>query len=819
MSRKFLSVLEAPGYPGVAQDVLAQSYHHHNDNLVYNSSFEIPDPADVTKPHGWKCYSVAGPITWGLQTTAANLRSGFRSAYMTIGDGTGSLRISSEGAKFPVATGEQLWASVWYQTSSSFTGNAVLCSVLWWDAVGAFISSNGFGNYSASTTGARAAALVTPPAGAVNASVQVQFHGPNISGGSPTYPLTIYIDDAILVRADGPTSYATARTLGTGSTQAAAGDHGHSQLVAPLLVVNNGAISVVPVAVKGVSGQTGDLQQWQDSTGAVRARISNLGSLAVTNGTSDTASIDGSVGYFRGAGITKADNTGGYVTLDGAGAAGHGVVVRGRTTNQTTLVVRPVAAQSADLQQWVNDTAGSVLAKVTKDGIADVAGLLIGGQALLGQAATQAAPGNHPHNFDDNLVMNGGFEVASPTDATKPFAWIGTVGAGSPTWGLNTTAANLLSGTKSAYITITAGTDHLKITSDSAKFPCTTGEILWAQLRVKTSAVYTGNGVRSYIDWEDASGAYLSSTLIGQIPGDTNWGQMQALVTPPANATQGSFMVQHYGPNITGSPTYPLTLYIDACTVTRAITDQRVAAANKDGAVGTASMRTIGTGALQAAAGNHGHLGLNFDMPQGETLQIQQEFDVATSFGSPSNGMGTGWTSVGSIGSAYRETSVGQFDNGSAQATTAIIGYTYALTTSQDFAAYLKIPRYGPAAAGLCYGVLVSMSTKYYAFVYDDADQTIKVKYFSNSTTFSSDKYTSAALTISRPDMFKVTRSSSVWSVWIGIEGLWVKVVNAQTMSDLAFSPGAIGFGFTYQAGTALVASAHRIGCDYMRVM
>ena len=37
------------------------------------------------------------------------------------------------------------------------------------------------------------------------------------------------------------------------------------------------------------------------------------------------------------------------------------------------------------------------------------------------------------------------------------------------------------------------------------------------------------------------------------------------------------------------------------------ITDAHVAAANKDGVVGTASMRTIGTGALQACAGNHNH--------------------------------------------------------------------------------------------------------------------------------------------------------------------------------------------------------------------
>jgi hypothetical protein len=37
------------------------------------------------------------------------------------------------------------------------------------------------------------------------------------------------------------------------------------------------------------------------------------------------------------------------------------------------------------------------------------------------------------------------------------------------------------------------------------------------------------------------------------------------------------------------------------------VTDAEVAAANKDGVAGTASMRTLGTGAQQAAAGNHTH--------------------------------------------------------------------------------------------------------------------------------------------------------------------------------------------------------------------
>lgn len=47
-----------------------------------------------------------------------------------------------------------------------------------------------------------------------------------------------------------------------------------------------------------------------------------------------------------------------------------------------------------------------------------------------------------------------------------------------------------------------------------------------------------------------------------------------------------------------------------ATIVAGAVTDTKVAAGNKDGAAGTASMRTLGTGASQAAAGNHTHSGV-----------------------------------------------------------------------------------------------------------------------------------------------------------------------------------------------------------------
>lgn len=58
------------------------------------------------------------------------------------------------------------------------------------------------------------------------------------------------------------------------------------------------------------------------------------------------------------------------------------------------------------------------------------------------------------------------------------------------------------------------------------------------------------------------------------------------------------------GGSLTGS-SYP-----NPTIAALAITDAMVAAANKDGAVGTASLRTLGTGAAQAAAGNHNHSGV-----------------------------------------------------------------------------------------------------------------------------------------------------------------------------------------------------------------
>jgi len=62
------------------------------------------------------------------------------------------------------------------------------------------------------------------------------------------------------------------------------------------------------------------------------------------------------------------------------------------------------------------------------------------------------------------------------------------------------------------------------------------------------------------------------------------------------------------------------------------IVDGDVAAANKDGTTATPSLRTLGAGAQQAAAGDHGHAGSTFvdnETPAGTINGVNDVFTLA----------------------------------------------------------------------------------------------------------------------------------------------------------------------------------------------
>jgi hypothetical protein len=127
--------------------------------------------------------------------------------------------------------------------------------------------------------------------------------------------------------------------------------------------------TTIPIVARGVAGQTADLQEWQDSTGAVVASISATGS---------TLSILPGAGVATVASVVVASRarlqyTGTSVQIDDNGTnkpivlttstavAGPSVTVTGGTFTQPMLVVKGAASQSANLQEW-QDSAGTVKA-------------------------------------------------------------------------------------------------------------------------------------------------------------------------------------------------------------------------------------------------------------------------------------------------------------------------------------------------------------------------------------------------------------------------------------------------------------------------
>lgn len=131
-------------------------------------------------------------------------------------------------------------------------------------------------------------------------------------------------------------------------------DHGQYVLVAGTrssaqVVLQAGTTTHVPLVSKGMASQSGDLQQWQDSTGSVRAGVGPTG-----------------VGTFSSLYSTYLQDLGGaapYVNMTSGG-----VLVYNRTNAAYVPVqILGMAAQSGNLQNWKN-SAGTTLAYVDASG-------------------------------------------------------------------------------------------------------------------------------------------------------------------------------------------------------------------------------------------------------------------------------------------------------------------------------------------------------------------------------------------------------------------------------------------------------------------
>ena len=106
-------------------------------------------------------------------------------------------------------------------------------------------------------------------------------------------------------------------------------------------VLSSDAVGTLPLKVKGASGQTANLTEWQDSSGGLLTAINNSGQIA----TFGRLTVGSSV-----------------VSTDA-----RMVLLNTGTTTSVLQIIRGIASQTADLQQW-QDSAGSVLSRVQADG-------------------------------------------------------------------------------------------------------------------------------------------------------------------------------------------------------------------------------------------------------------------------------------------------------------------------------------------------------------------------------------------------------------------------------------------------------------------
>jgi hypothetical protein len=181
--------------------------------------------------------------------------------------------------------------------------------------------------------------------------------------------------------------------------------------------VNTGAVGNKGLVVQGQTSQTANLQEWQDSAGVVKASVSPAGTITSTSALIGLTSQLG-----------NATNYGSILSLNTASAANIGMIIRG------------VASQTGDLQQWQN-SAGSNVATLSAGGALTINGTMglngaslyfvSGDGRILSPSATvnmTIASSRNIGMFADSGSFGGGSGVLSMANAT-------TVPTSNPTGG------------------------------------------------------------------------------------------------------------------------------------------------------------------------------------------------------------------------------------------------------------------------------------------------------------------------------------------------------------------------------------------------
>jgi len=151
---------------------------------------------------------------------------------------------------------------------------------------------------------------------------------------------------------------------------------------------SGGNATVVPVVVRGASGQTANLQEWQDSTGAVIANMQVNGNMHVSY--LDSLSSLGTYLY--------TGNNEGFQLVN-------------RDAGHIPLKIKGAASQTANLTEWQN-SSGTVLAKITSTGALDATAITVNGSPISGGGLT-------PFSISSNTALSSNSKYFVNTSAVR----------------------------------------------------------------------------------------------------------------------------------------------------------------------------------------------------------------------------------------------------------------------------------------------------------------------------------------------------------------------------------------------------------------
>ena len=164
------------------------------------------------------------------------------------------------------------------------------------------------------------------------------------------------------------------------------------------VTITAGGAAALPLIIKGATSQTANLTEWQNNSGTVLTNITSDGLIETNNGIRFYATSS------RTGWSTLANNLGNLgfnyaLTVGNSGSGANLATLTSYAISASTigLVVRGAASQTADLQQWQN-SSGTVLAKV------DASGSMFTATAAAGTNTTQVATTAFVKTAIDNLV-------------------------------------------------------------------------------------------------------------------------------------------------------------------------------------------------------------------------------------------------------------------------------------------------------------------------------------------------------------------------------------------------------------------------------